>query len=279
MRSLPSEKDNPCIFFKQKDLGFGLKKTREILIGDEEFFFTHTGSLRCQREQHTNIQFHSKYGGLNHYAELPNFQMISSNFGDMNQILAMNFFRFLDEIRKTDGTPDKDFANRIYGELDKLSKKELESTLGELTKKMSDTMEFNFYGSFLMNPELIKEVTTFDEPNRKAYTLNMEDFVKSLQAGDSQKLAEAQKAIPELSKSYRFIDHLSSQLEDSPVKDALLDCRKDIKLPLWRERVEASLSKGKEREVKSKKGQTAVDKILNERQDERQKNSQEGRDR
>ena len=250
LHSLPSEKDNPCIFFKQRDLGFDLDKIRKITIGNEEFFFTHTKWLRCQTPNHTNIQFCNKDGyGLHHYAELPNFQMISSNFGDMNQILAMNFFRFLDEIRDSHCKRDKDFADRIYSALDKLDENEMESTLLQLTRNMSDTMEFNFYGSFLMSPNLIKEVSIFDKPNEKTYTLKIADFVKSLQEGDSKKLAEVQEKLPELLESYRFIDYLLLQIDNQPIRNTLLGCRKNITLPLWRQRVESSLLKGKTKEV------------------------------
>ena len=125
--------------------------------------------------------------------------------------------------------------------------KQLENTLLELTRNICDTMEFNFYGSFLINPALIKEVSVFDESKNKSYTLNMEECIASLQRIDLQRLAEVQKKIPELFQSYRFIDHLLSQSGiPEIIRDNLQECRGKIELPLWRQRIKASLLEGEE---------------------------------
>ena len=245
LRSLPSEKHNPCIFFKQKDLGFDLDKIRKLKIGDTEIFFTHTKQLRCSKQLHTNIQFISQDENghrLQYYAELPNLEMISSNFKNMNQILAMNFFKFLDKTRSSNRKHDsKAFINKIYDAFNKLNDTQLANTLHQLTLNMSDTMEFNFYGSFLMRPELITEVSIFHNPNKRDYTLNIAEFITSLKAGNSTKLTEVQEKIPQLLQSYRFIDFLLLHTEDLTIRDTLIECRKAITLPLWRQRIEASL--------------------------------------
>jgi hypothetical protein len=264
LRSLQSEANNPCIFFKQKDLGFVLTKIRKVKIGDKEIFFTHTQPIsECRRVAgveslggFTNIQFFPSVNSRSpsNYAVEPEFHMISSNFRDMNSILAMNFFRFLDGTCSSGSSCyiDRQFIDGIYDEFAKLDDKQLSDTLLNLTQKMCDTMEFNFYGSFLMNPALIKEINIYDKPGIKACQINMPEFVSSLQAGDMNKLVEVREKVPQLFQSYRFIDYLLPHVEKQPaVKDVLLDCRKNITLPLWRQRVEEGLLKnaGKERQL------------------------------
>ncbi|MCE3254964.1 MAG: hypothetical protein K0R25_458 [Rickettsiaceae bacterium] len=237
--ALESERENPCIFFKQRDLGFELNRIRKVTIGEKTIFFTHTKESANSSQCQTTTFFNEK-NQMICYSRIPYFQMISSNFKDMNQILAMNFFRFLDNAKGFMGQSGESFTKNIYDELEKLSDADLEEKLLEITRHACDTMELNFYSSFLMNPELIKEINIFHNPDEKTHTFNMTDFIASLKAEDFEKLAEVQEKIPGLFQSYRFVDYLLSKTESRPIMEELLTFRSKIKLPLWREIVEES---------------------------------------
>jgi len=245
LRSLSSQAHNPCIFFKQRDLEFPLNRVRKLSIGAKEILFSHTNSFTpiLTSPSNTYMQFYNgnRWHGytMHHYSKLSNFQMISSNFKDMNAILAMNFFRFLDNTIDDQYQEDPNFITEIYEELDKLNDEDLEAALLQLTCQMCDTMEFNFYGSFLMKPELIKEISTFAQDHKEAYQLNVSELIVDLQTGNKTMLLEALEKIPQLFQSYRFIDHLLPHTQNPDMKEILLQHRGEIPLPLWRQRIES----------------------------------------
>jgi len=235
------ERENPCIFFKQKDLGYALSRKRSVKIGEIDLDFFHTDLSPDDLHRNlTGIDFF--LGSKKFYAQLPHLQMISSNFAEMNSILAMNFFRFLD------ASPYEGFKTKIYAAFATLDDEQLKATMLNIAKNISDTMEFNFYGAFLINPQLIKEINIADHPDHSEESLKMNDLIESLRCGNFAKLQEAKEMLPELFQSYRFIDFLLEKIQDSEydisrIVQTLEDMRSTSKIPLWRKHLDTDRQK------------------------------------
>ncbi len=230
---------NPCLFFKQKDLGYGFQEKRKLTVGDTNLHFDHTKPLRKSKFMNTGIEFYDP----NSYKILAdsfifNFLLISSNMKEIYPILAMNFFRYLDSIYNC--KEPEEFRKKIYEAFSKLNKEQLISTLKDLTEKAADTMEFNIYGCTGVDMKYIKEINVcYGTISYGKYSLNMENFIDALKTGNQAKLNEVLEKIPELFKSYKFIDHLLKNIEGlegaKDIKATLLDLKTKIELPLWKE--------------------------------------------
>ena len=156
----------------------------------------------------------------------------------MQQILTLNFFRFVDALVSENGNPSK-LKNEIYSALTNLSENELVETLKEIGAQMTNTMEFNFYGAHKIDFNSLlsiqKEILALDPMMEDAnFKLKLQDFISALRVGDLAKLNEAQEKIPELFKSYRFIDYLLSQVENTNITERLNQYREDCDLPTWK---------------------------------------------
>lgn len=228
---LTLEEEHPTAFFKQRDLGFSKEKKRAVKIGETEVIFDHTSVIRCPMPGYSHISFFrdkSIYNDPIYVADLRKFQLISSNVREIHSILIMNFFKFLEQV------DNPLFIKSIYDALEKLNPEELREVMLNIGKNISDTMEFNFYGSFLMNPALIKEINIFTEANKISHHLDMEIFISLLNAGDLAKLEETREQIPQLFGSYRFIEYLDSVIENPAIKERLQELKKELDLPLWK---------------------------------------------
>lgn len=233
---------NPCIFYKQRDLGYGVDKQREMRIGKgQSLLFSHTSDLRKPERGHTNLQiFTGKYGGSVAYSELPNYLFIAYDVPHMHQILALNFFRFLDTLCGLDYSSQKTRIDSIYADIEKLDDKELLEFLTDLGQKMTDTAEFNFYGAYQIDFSALQTIYS----KKSDYKLVLPEFIKELQSGNQKKLKEAVAEIPTIFKSHRFLDYLLSKVENDAVRKDLLELRRAAfaKAPTWmREQHKASV--------------------------------------
>ena len=143
----------------------------------------------------------------------------------------MNFFRFIDELleRKT-GKPNTQQINAIYTALDKLTDDELTTVLKDIGTKMTDTMEFNFYGAHKINFDSLLKISKTDG----SFTLKLPEFITALQSGDMNQLNITKEYLPEILLSYRFLDYLLSKVTHEIIRTELLRCRESCTLPFWR---------------------------------------------
>ena len=225
------QKNNPTIFFKQRDFGFIHEKMRTIFIGKEKLVFSHTGCILNDNQYYTYFRLFNENrcnAPMIASAQLPKFSLISYNFAKIHQILTLNFFRFIDKLCKPSGSIlFTAYINKIYSAIAELSDRELSRFLEELGKLMTDTAEFNFYGAHLIESSSIKSIKFND------YSLEINDFISALQAGDLNQLNQAKNNLPQLFKSYRFIDYLLSKITHQEITKDLLSTRKSCMMPFW----------------------------------------------
>ena len=205
---------NPVVFFKQRDLVFELARNRQVNFGKgKSITFDHTGKLHSFRHSILTL-----FEGNEAIAtsSLPNYSLISYNVQEMHQILTLNFFRFLDQLRDMSGSIFTEKINQIYTDLDELSPQELDACIENIAKALSDTSEFNFYGAHRIDFSTIIEISSYKNGKTKSYTLKIQDLIDDLQNNQTSILQEAQAHFPSAFRSERFINYLLSKVDSEP---------------------------------------------------------------
>ncbi|CDZ76370.1 hypothetical protein BN59_00639 [Legionella massiliensis] len=230
--------NNPCVFYKQRDLGFDPEKIRNVKIGNLDLYFSHTGTYRGQPNEVSSLVLYCPSGKeIYALSNITKALLIADNTKDMHQILTLNFFRFIDRLMCLDFSENSYYKKSIYTELDKLSDHELEKTLMEIGINMTDTMEFNFYGAHTIDFSALLTIKK-EEPS---YTLAFPTFIYELKSGNLKKLNEAMEELPEIFNSYRFIDYLLSTSNDEGIIARLTQQRSKCNLPNWMEEVTSKI--------------------------------------
>ena len=264
------ERDNPCIFYKQRDFGYDPQEVNNMsFIYNKAISLTAAGiklsflyttrrlgtyevsgkTLGCRIDKYNNLENSYFYlldenGQVQAYAEVPYWFFISNNYREMHQILCLNFFRFVDALKLPNGEKAEQLIKSIYDKIHALSEKDLVTFLQELGKCTTQSAEFNFYGAYRINFSSIVTINALDQRNthdykKVYYSLNMREFINSLQAGDLKKLEEVRSSrhLPTLFKSYRFIDYLLENIKHDPVnaevRKTLLNLRMKCRVPFW----------------------------------------------
>lgn len=225
---------NPCIFYKQLDLGHPRAPlTRTIQLGDSKLIFaTPSGD---SNNYFTHMEMALQKAGekcIKGVAMIPNVSLISSNLPSMQQILTLNFFRFLDNLN------DNELTKAIYDEINKLDDAALLSFLNQLNIYMTDIMEFNFYGAHKLDFNTVLSVSKLKKPMNgnygdKIYSLNLSDFINALNSGDRKTFETAQTHLPQLFNSYRFIDYLLEKIQQPDIRLLLKQYKEKCYLPDW----------------------------------------------
>ena len=267
---------NPCIFYKQRDFGYFINKTRNVALGNMQLFFSHTNFP--QEVNQFTTKFYLSFAqpssdsnaGWECYASIENHKLIAYEFTNMYQILTLNFFRFIDNLRlcKDNAIAQEQIA-LIYEAISKLSSRELLTFLENVGKQLTDTMEFNFYGAYRLDFDAIETLNIYlgkenEEPatyaqrytnHERIYSLNMQEFVRQLQNGEHDKLSEAQANIPTIFSSYRFIDYLLSNIHidtnNQGIIGRLQALRASCIVPAWLSLYKAHIGRGNSSEVEA----------------------------
>lgn len=218
-------KNNQCVFYKQKDLGYELKRRRSVKLGTLDLSFSHTELYKGQRLETSSLILYS-HGNQCAWSNVINALLIADNVNDMHQILTLNFFRLVDELKDCH-LQGSHYKDKIYSALSELNDEELVQALQNIGKNMTDTMEFNFYGAHKI------DFSTLLMIKNAFYSLNLASFVEDLKAGHIEELNQAKKELPEIFNSYRFIDYLLSVTSNKNVVAALQEQRKACTLPAW----------------------------------------------
>lgn len=222
--------NKPAAFYKQRDLEYGIDRTRQVRLGSGAIAFDHSGSVRCANSTSTYLKIvDGRWGGLKQIAEAPKSSFISYNLEQMHEILTLNFFRFMDRMTDLDGKIDLAYIDDFYNKVDGLTDDELVLFLTDLEKNMTDTAEFNFYGAHQIDFSIIINITA----RYKGYTLNIPKFIDDLKQGNINALRQARIKIPGLFQSYRFLDYLLLKVEHSDARYYLDDLRNQCKTPNW----------------------------------------------
>lgn len=98
---------NPCIFYKQLNFGYDFTGYKTVQLGERKLYFSHTSyyirqrSKRLSHSSDSDVVFcisEAGTGGYEYYSSSPKPYFISYNVPDIEQILTLNFFRFIDNL-------------------------------------------------------------------------------------------------------------------------------------------------------------------------------------
>lgn len=224
--------NKPAAFYKQRDLEYRLDRIRQVYLGNETISFDHSGFVRCAIPTSTYLKIvdgRFGCGGLKKISQAPKSSFISYNLEQIHEVLTLNFFRFMDRMTDLQEMSDQAYIDNFYEKLSRLTDEELLAFLTELEKNMTDTAEFNFYGAHQIDFSTIINITA----RYKEYTLNLPKFINDLNHSNIDELRRARISIPQLFESYRFLNYLLLQIQDSEARYYLNDVRKQCKAPSW----------------------------------------------
>ena len=201
----------PSAFYKVIDLAYDDLKIRCVKLNDQFFSFSPTRRRSGQGLNTAVFQVFS-HGSrrLSYYAEIPNSLLIAYDLINMNQILILNFFRFMDNLVTSDGRPAKSYIDSFYAELASMDDKSLTIFLRNVASELTKTAEFNFYGAYRIDFSAVVMFRALE----KDYTVTMTSLLEALSLGHFAVLHEASEMLPSLFKSYRFIDYLMSKISN-----------------------------------------------------------------
>ncbi len=214
---------NPAIFFKQRDFGYYPELRQSVRLGNSKLLFCHT---RPSENAHTTfhsleIQFEIYEFGIPLFiSNLPKYSFMSNNLPLMQQILTLNFFRFIDSLKKNrkDGRLAIKKIDEIYNEISKLTDLELINFLTEIGKKMTCTTEFNFSGAYKIDLNALKEIEIYQE-EKKQFSVNLKTLIEQSNCESNEITNKLAELAPELFKSKRFTQYLSSQRHKDTKKE------------------------------------------------------------
>ncbi|MFI4919841.1 MAG: hypothetical protein ACHP65_09830 [Legionellales bacterium] len=228
----------PAAFYKVCDLGFDGNIQREAILLGQQLQFTLVKPLRYQAFNTVAFQItNPRNGALESHAILPRHTVIGYDLKNMSQVFVLNFFRFIDNLHTPHvsgadlGESDEQYIAQLYQKLAQLNDEQLELFLTQVATEFTKTAEFNFYGAYKLDFSSIKTIKNSALKNKHALDIKL--LIASLNSGHLNLLIEAQAAIPELFKSYRFLDYLLSSNFNPSSKRALEFLRKQCRVPAW----------------------------------------------
>lgn len=219
---------HPPAYFKQTDFEFLKKKTRELkLNAKESLFFDHTGAWPVRDYTCMDFQILNSSGYPVMTSSCPKSSLISYNLEEIHKILTLNFFRFMDGLGKE--ASQKTYVKNFYSKLALMDDEELDEFIEEVERNITDFAELDIFGAHLIDFSTMVSISE----REKNYNLNVSDFIEALNAGYLDDLRLALTIIPELFKSYRFLDYLISQASSETAKNYLIALRLQCTSPAW----------------------------------------------
>jgi hypothetical protein len=208
---------NPTIFYKQRDFGYHVKDIQQIQIKNKVIYFNHTDQPK-KRDciSLRNYDSAKKHAYQIYCSSLPKYSFISYNVKDMDAILSLNFFRFIDTLQ---GHMADEEIEKIYKEIEGLNEPELIAFLTEIGRKISCSAEFNFTGAYKIDLDALKSVSYYSEREKK-YSVEMDSLYSELSEKKTRILKEFMKNIPGIFKSERFRNHLLSKTPESGITES-----------------------------------------------------------
>jgi hypothetical protein len=204
---------NPAIFFKQRDFGYHFDDIQQIQLKKKSLYFSITRRPDNDKGNCVSLRIFnsdSKRSYNSYSSSVPKCSFISNNIQSMDSILTLNFFRFIDTLKDSEGHDADKKIRKIYEEIASLNDHELIVFLTDVGKKMSCSSEFNFSGAYKIDLNALKSISLYNEQNMK-YTVEMDPLYKELSQNKVLILKQLNRQIPELLKSVRFKDHLLSK--------------------------------------------------------------------
>lgn len=222
LRSSQIHKNNPCAFFKQRDLHYTKDHMRTVDLGKVKLNFTHK-----DLKGDNSIFYEFSLNEEKSSCLIPKFMLVGYDVAKMHQVLILNFFRVLDKISSSS------LRNNIYARIADLDDKQLASWLKNIGMAFSDTAEFNFYGAHKINMYSLLKIKLKD------VELNIPDLIVLLNRGDQKRLQEAIEKIPSLFESYHFVTYLVEQVSHETTRKKLMMMKEKCQAPFYKEPAEA----------------------------------------
>lgn len=202
----------PAALYKMKDLEYYKDEYHEICIGEYAFKFSSTKQLRATPPGVAGFVFKSSNQVSSYKLSIvPGASIISYNLDQIDEILALSVFRFIDSLLD-DQTRElaSDEIDAFYAALSKLTNEELVSFLEDVGRKISQTGEFNFYGSYRIDFDTI---VSLGSP-RNQYRITMDKLLAVLNVNDREVISEAFCHLPKCFLNARFCKYLIEQVEN-----------------------------------------------------------------
>jgi hypothetical protein len=216
-------KNNPTIFFKQNDFGYCVG-SKTIKLGEEELkVILNKNATFLYNSKGLNLQFLDYINNTQFYSEINKDLFISYNVKQMDKIIILNFFRFLDSLKLSDSINlASDKINNIYNSISALKEEDLSIFLKELGQKMSSGSELNFSGAYKIDLKALKSLTFYQDEYSIAQ-INIKDLCDELNNDKLNILHTLNEYNPEIFKSTYFIEFLSSQVKSQVANTAILE--------------------------------------------------------
>lgn len=235
-------KSESCAFFKQKDFGFGGKFGQDILLGNKSIRIGYTKKPFKNGCETMLLVFNDEA----YFSIISNFKLISYDLENIEQILILNFFKFLDNLIVESGEDASVVISEIYKEIKGLNDEELMSFLEMIGRALSGSMEFNFFGAHKIDFNTFVSIKTLRSPSLEPdengclrfisadnFELKMSELLEQLTVGELEILNVAKKEFAGLFESYRFLDYLMSKTAHPIALDELARLYTICKTPAW----------------------------------------------
>ncbi len=223
-----------CAFFKQQDLGYENSKIRCVTLSEgKNLIFRHTVNDRCSvgfkklRLEYQTVGQRKPAFNFALVGTVPNYKLISYDIQNIESVLILNFFRYLDALAIDDQIEASDVISAIYHDIEEMDDAQLAVFLEDIGRNLSDTMEFNFFGAYQIDFNALTHIKD------KEYCLDMAELISELQNGELDILLTAKEKFPAIFKSYRFLDYLSTKTTSVNVLIELSNLRALCKTPGW----------------------------------------------
>ena len=170
-------------------------------------------------------------------AVIPSHMLISYDIRNIEQVLALNFFRYIDNIEfssnkdcyfssfHTEDTPEKVIKD-FYAAIERMSDEKLLSFLEKIAKRSSHSMEFNIYGC-LQIAEYLESIYS----RKTKFRLSTSNLIGELNQGQFELLEKGLIEFHGLFESYRFVEHLISKVDNVDALQRLSAIRNKCEAP------------------------------------------------
>ncbi|MCX7115361.1 MAG: hypothetical protein NTW08_05595 [Gammaproteobacteria bacterium] len=235
-------RDNPVLFFKQRDFGFKNMAvyTLSTTSGPLSFCFSSDprgSNMDVYKGDYTHLNsrllrdYYSDYSKA-HFAHCKVFNplLISNNLSQMQQILIHSFFRYLDAPDPDLFQNDEPIISQFLDDLEKMDDASLKEMLCQIGLMMSDAMEVNIYGAYCIDFSTLEAISYYEKANILKARLELGKFIQDLTAGHLSALKSACAVMPNLFKSERFLLYLKEKVGAAslPVSEALDQMIKEL---------------------------------------------------
>lgn len=158
-------------------------------------------------------------------AHIPRYLFMPQKLDNLHQILALNFFRYIDIIHQN---PDnKGRFKFIYRELETLSDEDLERFIKDIGGVLTETAAFHVNGGHQIDFHILKAIKRLD------YTLDLPLFIQKLNTGEKDPLLDAIKHLPKAFHSRRFLDYLLKVVHHKENHRLLFELKKKCATSSW----------------------------------------------